>query len=111
MGDLLRLGSISLAQLTEARLWIQSISTRVAVERATEEDIARLDANVQEAERLFLAGEFERKAHVNIEFHILLAQATHTTVLIPIVASPMETNRHIVNRIGQEKTKPKLKAR
>src|SRR3546814_10356105 len=77
MGDLLRLGSISLAQLTEARLWIQSISTRVAVERATEEDIARLDPNVQEAERLFLAGEFERKAHVNIAFHILLAQATH----------------------------------
>ena len=111
MGDLLRLGSISLAQLTEARLWIQSISTRVAVERATDEDIAKLEANVQEAERLFLAGEFERKAHVNIEFHILLAQATHNPVFVPIVASLMETMRHFVNRIGPERQKATLQSR
>jgi DNA-binding FadR family transcriptional regulator len=47
MLDLVHLGAISLADLTEARLLIQSSVVRLAWERATEGDIDAIGRNIE----------------------------------------------------------------
>jgi len=82
MLDMLHLGRITLEHLTEARLWIESIASRVACERATEEDFAALEANIELGVELLKAGRLEEKVAVNIEFYNILARATKNPVLI-----------------------------
>jgi len=72
--NLYQLGSVSLDELTEARLWLASTAVRIDCARATEADLDRLTANVDEAEELIKAGRFEQKIDVQIEFHNLLAR-------------------------------------
>ena len=59
--DLFQLGSVTLSQLSEARVWIETLVTQIACERATDEDLAEMKANVDEAERLFPAGSIRRQ--------------------------------------------------
>ena len=72
--NLYQLGSVSLDELTEARLWLASTVVRIACARATDSDLDALAANVDEAEELIKAGRFEEKIDVQIEFHNLLAR-------------------------------------
>ena len=72
--NLYQLGSVSLDELTEARLWLASTVVRIACARATDSDLDALTANVDEAEELIKAGRFEQKIDVQIEFHNLLAR-------------------------------------
>ena len=67
ISDLLRLSSISVDQLFEVRLWIQTGLARAACQRATEEDIDRLRQNVHEGERLHARGLDLQRIEVNIE--------------------------------------------
>ena len=73
--NLYQLGSVSLDELTEARLWLAATVVRVACARATEEDLDALTANVDEAERLIKARRFEEKIDVQIEFHNIFNKA------------------------------------
>jgi GntR family transcriptional repressor for pyruvate dehydrogenase complex len=111
MTDQLRLGAITLDHISEMRLWIQPVAARVAVQRATDEDIRLLEKNVAEAEKLFREGKFEQKTEVNIEFDLLLARATHNPVFVPIMDSLMQTLRHFVQRIGVERNDATLRSR
>jgi DNA-binding FadR family transcriptional regulator len=61
MSDLLRLGGISLAHLTEGRAWIEEVVVRVACERADEADFLALEANVRKADS-FCAGQNDGEA-------------------------------------------------
>ena len=74
--NLYQLGSVSLDELTEARLWLASTVVRIACARATDADLAALTANVDEAERLLKARRYDDKIDIHIEFHNLLARAT-----------------------------------
>ncbi len=47
--DMYHLGAIQPAQLTEARIWLESIIVREACNRATDVDIAELNANIPAA--------------------------------------------------------------
>lgn len=82
MRDMLHLGQITLEHLTQARLWMETIVTKVACARATEEDFAELEANIQLGIDLLEQGQLEEKVAVNIEFHNILARATKNPVLI-----------------------------
>jgi DNA-binding FadR family transcriptional regulator len=85
MQDLLRLGAISVDDLTEARLLIQSAVVRLACERATEKDIAAIGANIEHtAEATRLGRHDERLRYVN-EFYRLLALATRNEILTMLV--------------------------
>jgi DNA-binding FadR family transcriptional regulator len=86
MSDLYHLGAITPQQLTEARLWMNDMVVRAACERATEEDFAALDANVQAAADAHAAGRFDERQRLHREFHVILARATRN----PIVAITME---------------------
>ncbi|SKA34144.1 transcriptional regulator, GntR family [Enhydrobacter aerosaccus] len=109
--NLYQLGSVSLEELTEARQWVESAVVRVAAERATEQDLAALTANVDEAERLFIAKRYDDKIDVHVEFHNLLARATHNAVMMMVMGALMEVMRDFAHAVGGERNDLTIKAR
>jgi len=97
--DMLHLGRISAEQLTEARIWIESVITRVVCDTGTEEDFKRLDANIEKSRRLLEQGRDRERVEMNIEFHNVLAEATRNPVLILNVAMLMDIMRYFASRI------------
>jgi DNA-binding FadR family transcriptional regulator len=79
--DLLHLGSISLLNLTEARILIQESIVRLACERATAVDLAALDECVDREEQFTIEKKFSDRLNVSMEFYELLAAAAHNPVL------------------------------
>lgn len=109
--SLYQLGSVSLDDLTEARLWLESTVVRIVAGRATEEDLAALEGNVDQAERLFRAGRYDDKIDVHIEFHNLLARATGNSVAVMLMGALMQVMRDFAHAVGGERNDLTLKAR
>ncbi|MGE0151595.1 MAG: FadR/GntR family transcriptional regulator [Reyranellaceae bacterium] len=97
--DMLHLGRITAGQLTEARIWIETMITRIVCETGTEADFAALEANVAEVERLMAEGRDRERVEANIEFHNVLARATRNPVLILNVAMLMDIMRYFASRL------------
>jgi DNA-binding FadR family transcriptional regulator len=98
--DLYHLGAITPEQLTEARIWLSEVVVRVACDRATEDDLAALDANIESAKAAEAAGNFEERAKHNREFHVLLARATRNPIMAIITESVMAVFAQFIARIG-----------
>ncbi|OSZ74744.1 FadR/GntR family transcriptional regulator [Hydrogenophaga sp. IBVHS1] len=98
--DLYHLGAITPQHLTEARTWISGIVVRVACERLTEEDLQKLEANVAAAAQAQKAGNFEERAELHRQFHILLAEATHNPIIMIAVEGMSELMRQFIKAIG-----------
>ena len=109
--NLYQLGSVSLDELTEARLWLASTVVRIACVRATAADLAALTANVDAAERLFKAERYDDKIDVHIEFHNLLARATRNAVMVMLMGAVMEVMRDFAHAAGGERNDLTIKAR
>lgn len=109
--NLYQLGSVSLDELTEARLWLASTVVRIACTRATAEDLAGLTANVDEAERLLAAGRYDDKIDVHIEFHNLLARTTRNAVMVMLMGALMEVMRDFAHAAGGERNDLTIRAR
>jgi GntR family transcriptional repressor for pyruvate dehydrogenase complex len=109
--NLYQLGSVSLDELTEARLWLASTVVRIACARATDSDLDALAANVDEAEELIKAGRFEEKIDVQIEFHNLLASTTRNAVMAMLMGAVMEVMRDFAHAAGGERHDLTIKAR
>ena len=109
--NLYQLGSVSLDELTEARLWLASTVVRIACARATDADLDRLTANVDEAEELIKVGRFEEKIDVQIEFHNLLASTTRNAVMAMLMGAVMEVMRDFAHAAGGERHALTIKAR
>ncbi|TFZ02854.1 FadR family transcriptional regulator [Ramlibacter henchirensis] len=95
--DLYHLGAITPEQLTEARVWMSEIVVRIACERATEEDFAALDANIEAAAK---AADFDERARHNREFHVILARATRNPIMVITMESIMAVFAHFIAKIG-----------
>lgn len=88
MQDLMHLGSISLVELTEARLHIQDTVVRLACERATQADLQALEANVDATEEVVSRStDYVARIECSREFYRLLAAASHNAALFLIVDS------------------------
>lgn len=98
--DLYHLGAITPQHLTEARTWISGIVVRVACERLTEEDLQALEDNVAAATAAHKAGNFDERAELHNQFHILLAQATHNPIIQITVEGMTELMRQFIKVIG-----------
>ena len=109
--NLYQLGSVSLDELTEARLWLALTVVRIACARATEEDLDALTANVDEAERLIKARRFDEKIDVQIEFHNILARCTRNAVMQMLMGATMEVMRDFAHAAGGERNDLTIKAR
>lgn len=97
--DMLHLGRITAHQLTEARIWIESVIARIVCQTGTAEDFDRLDSNIARARRLLQQGRHRERVEVNIEFHNLMAEATRNPVLILNMAMLMDIMRYFASRI------------
>jgi len=85
MQDLVHLGAISLADLTEARLLIQSGLVRLACERASDADIEAIRRNIDRTEAATRLGRHDERRASITEFYRLLALATHNEILTLLV--------------------------
>ncbi len=68
-----------LAEVMEARLFIEVLIAELAAERATDEDIAKLEGILHHSRESL--SNLEESAHVGVDFHIALAEATHNQVI------------------------------
>jgi DNA-binding FadR family transcriptional regulator len=96
--DMLSLGSISVDELTEARVHIQDLVVRLACERATRADWDALQANIDRTEAVTRAGRFLERIECSREFYRLLAAATRNQMLSMIVHSLTEVLMQFVYR-------------
>lgn len=87
MRGMVDVGGVDLEQLTEARLAIESAVIKVACEAADDSEFAKLDANIDEAERETLAGNLAIKTRINVQFHVLVAELTGNPILIMMLKS------------------------
>jgi len=97
MRDLYHLGAITPQQLTEARVWLSEVVVRVACERATADDFAALDANIEASAQ---APDFEERAQRNREFHVVLARATRNPIMVITIEGIMGVFGYFIAQIG-----------
>ena len=101
--DMVELGSLNAAQLTEARLWIESAVVRAACARATRRDLEALEANVAAAAAT-RADDFFRAAEIHLGFHKLLAGITRNPLMILMMDAVLEAMREFLDTIGPAKS-------
>ncbi len=100
MRDLYHLGAITPDHLTEARIWLSELVVRVVCERATEDDLAALQANVDAARVADEAGDFDERQRLHREFHLILARATRNPIVAITMEGVMEVLGHFISQIG-----------
>lgn len=90
--DAAHMKNMSIAELTVARMGIEKLVTSLAVSNATDKDITILKENIVRAYKKIEQGvqAFEE----NIDFHVLLARASHNSVYVIIVGSIMTVVAH-----------------
>jgi len=98
--DMYHSGTISPAQLTESRIWLESVVVREACQRATPEAIELLRENVRQAQEAESRGDIGRRGEVNLEFHRILARMTGNPVMVIVMDSVVAVLRHFVQTIG-----------
>ena len=77
--SILRIQNTSVNEVTEARLIFEPQVARLAAEMITDEDLAKLKTNIEKTAALLKSG--SPVVAENIEFHTLIAEATHNTVI------------------------------
>lgn len=98
--DMYQLGSVSPAQLTEARLLITQDVVRLACERMTEANFVELEENVEAARRAADAGDELERSRINLEFHTILARHTRNPVFVAIMQGLIAVMHHFMATLG-----------
>jgi GntR family transcriptional repressor for pyruvate dehydrogenase complex len=95
--DMLSLGRVSLDNLTEARTLIQQVVIRLACERATEDDFAKLERIIDQTA---LADSFSDRLDASAQFYVAVAQATRNEVFVVVVDAMYDILRHFIADAG-----------
>ena len=110
LADLLTLAVISAADVTEVRLILEVGIVPLVCERATEEDLAALEAICERSEEALRKGEYSMG--MSLEFHTAVARATHNPALEMLVESfrgpilmSLEEAREVAPEMGALGTK------
>jgi len=111
MQDMLDLGTISLADLTEARIYILGMVARLACQRATEDDLQRIAENVRQNEIALETGDRAERLEHATEFYARLARATKNKVMMLVVRSLTDTVKAILQKIEIYPAKDLLSSR
>lgn len=85
IGNMLLLRSVSAQDVTDARRVLELGIVPMACERATDEDLAVLDAIIAESREALRGGAYQM--HLSARFHLALAQAAHNPALEMLVES------------------------
>ncbi|MDO9570602.1 MAG: GntR family transcriptional regulator [Hydrogenophaga sp.] len=100
MRDLYRLGAITPQQLTDARIWLSKVIVEVACEMATTDDLLRLQANVDATIAADARGDFDERARLNREFHLVLASITRNPIIESAMRGVMGILADFIQQIG-----------
>ena len=85
LADLLTLSVVSPADMSEVRMVLETGIVPLVCERATEEDLAGLEAVCQRSETAVGTGDYPDE--LSLEFHLRVAAATHNPAIAMMVKS------------------------
>ncbi len=91
--------------LIEVRKAIESWSSFLAAQRATKEDINRLETMIEEMRKAFDEGRSWEKE--DADFHLAIAQATHNTIQTHIMSTIYDLLRESVAKVFKDRGKVK----
>src|SRR5260370_7638922 len=91
MRDMLSLGTISVRELSEARIHVLDLVVRLACANARQADFEALETNRERTELATREGRLLDRVECSREFYKLLALATANKLLPMILASPPNT--------------------
>ena len=97
LSDLMRLGNVTIKDLTEARLGIEKTIIDIAINKADDRDFKLLERNIEETEILISKG--LRPRQNNINFHLLLARSTKNPVFEIISQSVMDIVSYFLQEV------------
>lgn len=100
MRGMFDVGGISLGELTQARMAIESAVIEIVCQNPVAAGLDLLERNVELAERETLAGNLAVKTRLNVEFHILLAEQTNNPILIMMMKSLMSLLFDFIDEVG-----------
>jgi GntR family transcriptional repressor for pyruvate dehydrogenase complex len=96
LSSILRIQKTSINELTEARIILEPNIARLASERVRPEDLVKLEQNIQETAGIVKSN--SPAPAQNIEFHSLIAEATHN----PVIGLTMKTLFDVVKEMTLE---------
>jgi GntR family transcriptional repressor for pyruvate dehydrogenase complex len=99
LSAILRIKKTSIIELTEARIIIEPSVAKLACEKATPEDLQMLDKNIQTVLRIIQTN--TTALWEDIEFHCLLAEATHNAV----ISITVKTMLNVVEEMTENMTR------
>jgi GntR family transcriptional repressor for pyruvate dehydrogenase complex len=99
MQDYVSLGDITLPELTEARIALQDVIVRLACQRASEIDLAELEAIVEKTK---IASDVEARYQCAVKFYAVLARSTKNRIFGIFVDSLSAILHEFVNGPGYE---------
>jgi DNA-binding FadR family transcriptional regulator len=100
--DMVALGQVPTASITEARIELTCVAIRLAARRATPAELDALEADVAHHAELFRRGRGSRNTKAVTEFYRLLAQATHNEVIVMLVDALAESVRTLLARVDPQ---------
>ncbi|RYF60803.1 MAG: FadR family transcriptional regulator [Comamonadaceae bacterium] len=98
--DMFQLGSVTPAQLTEARLFISASVVRVACQRIREEDIRELEASVEKARLAGEEGDLLLRSRTNLQFHRILARSTDNPIFVAVMNGLIDIMSNFIDTLG-----------
>jgi GntR family transcriptional regulator, transcriptional repressor for pyruvate dehydrogenase complex len=96
MQDMLSLGTISVRELSEARIHVIDLVVRLTCANARQADFQALEANIERTELATREGRLLDRVECSREFYKLLASATGNKVIAMIVDSVTEIHMRFV---------------
>lgn len=109
--DMVALGQISMANVTEARVELMGVALRLACARATEAELDAIEADIEHHTALFRTGGGSRNSKSVIEFYRLIARATHNEVIVLMVDALSEIIRVLLANIAPQPRKDIMQVR
>lgn len=94
--NMILLGRMPLSDLAVVRISLLVLAVELAAERATEEDFADLDANIDETQAAILKNDSCATITPVLEFVSLLGRASHNLVLDMLLESIVEIMREVL---------------
>ena len=109
--DLVSLGQLSIANVTEARVELMNVAIRLACNRATAEELDAIEADITHHTELFRTGQGSRNTKSVIEFYRLIARATHNEVIVVMVDALSEIIRTLLAQVNPQPRKDIMQVR
>lgn len=100
--DMVSLGRVPIADVTEARIELMGVAIRLACARASEAELDAIEADIDHHTALFEQGQGSRSTRSVIEFYRLIARATHNAVIVMMVDALSEIIRTLLARVDPQ---------